>query len=147
MLLGGRLFSSYVSSDSDAVPCINPLRPIPAEYHIHPRLTLRILGEERKVPANIGITLGECERVLHTHDDTGELHIEPNGPIELTLGDFFELWGESFSRERLLDRATDETHEIVLTVNGEPSDAYGTLILRDMQEIVIEYREKPKNGE
>lgn len=131
-----------LAKERPRVPCINPLLPAPAEYHIHPRLKIIIDGEERVIPANIGLSFSSCERVIHTHDTTGEIHIEPNFYQEFTLGDFFLVWGKPFSKEQILDFRVDDEHEILMTVNGKPNFEYENLILKDKQEIVIEYRKK-----
>lgn len=122
------------------VPCANPFLPAPEKYHIHPRLKIIINGQERTIPANIGLSFSSCERVIHTHDETGEIHIEPNFYQEFTLGDFFSVWGEPFSKNQILDAKVDDKHEIVMTVNGKPSFEYENLVLKDKQEIVIEYK-------
>lgn len=121
------------------VSCINPNLPIPDEYHIHPHLAIIINGTSTVIPVNIGIDL-QCERVIHTHDDTGTIHIEPNVSSTFTLGDFFSVWGKPFNRSQILDYYSDASHEIVMTVNGKPSEEFENLVLRDKQEIVIEYK-------
>lgn len=141
-VLGYRNFIKPATSTDDAVPCINPALPIPPELHIHPFLTIVISGEKITIPANIGIERFGCERALHTHDKTGELHIEPNFAKDFTLGDFFGLWGKPFSATQILDKTAHAEHEIVMTVDGEPSTEFENLILKDGQKIVIEYKER-----
>jgi uncharacterized Fe-S cluster-containing protein len=65
--------------------------------HIHPWLTITIDGEEQVIPANVGIDPG-CMSEIHTHDDTGELHVEsfiPGRVSEFDLSDFFLVSGLS----------------------------------------------------
>jgi len=109
--------------------------------HIHPELTLLINGEKQAMPANIGIT-DTCMHTLHTHDDTGKIHIE--GPIvrEFVLGDFFAVWDMPFSKDQILDHKADATHKITMTVNGEAVETFENTILRDHDEIVISYGTK-----
>ncbi len=123
------------------VPCIIPGLPVPEEYHIHPHLTIVIDGNNIPVPAEIGLT-GACEKALHTHDASGTLHIEPNFYQQFTLGEFFKEWGQPLSATQLLDKTADASHEITMTVDGRPSTEFGNLILKDKQEIVLEYRAK-----
>ena len=50
------------------------------------------------IPANIGIT-ATCLEVLHTHDTSGLIHIEPDTPEQgrvYTISDFFVVWGKPF---------------------------------------------------
>lgn len=146
-LLGyGNFFSGATKppdkGGKDRVPCINSLLPIPPEYHIHPHLKIVIDGTEVPVPANIGLSIVGCERVVHTHDRTGQIHIEPNEYYPYALGDFFWVWDKTFSKTQILDKVVDAEHEVVMTVDGAPSEEYGDLVLRDKQEIVIEYKER-----
>jgi hypothetical protein len=126
----------------ERVPCIDPNLPIPDKYHIHPHLTIIINGENITIPAGIGLEISGCERVLHTHDDSGTIHVEPNSYRPFTLGDFFAVWGKPFSRDRILDYVRDSEHEIVMTVDGKESDEFENLVLRDGQQIVIDYKSK-----
>ncbi|OHA47115.1 MAG: hypothetical protein A3A80_01705 [Candidatus Terrybacteria bacterium RIFCSPLOWO2_01_FULL_44_24] len=110
------------------------------KYHIHSHLVIKINGQEQPVPGNVG-TL-PCVLPIHTHENDGRLHVENDFPFDATLGEFFGVWKKTFNRDQLLDSKADDSHEIVMTVDNQPSDAYGNLVLKDGQEIVIEYREK-----
>lgn len=109
--------------------------------HIHPHLKIVINGAERLIPADIGIVRG-CMRPLHTHNDSGTIHNESVARRDFTLGQFFEVWGKVFSQDAILDARVDETHEIIVTVNGVRVQTYGDTIMRDKDQIIIEYREK-----
>lgn len=109
-------------------------------YHVHSTLRIIINGEEQKIPSNLGTA--PCVKPIHTHDDTGLIHLENAKPFRAILGDFFLVWEKPFSRDHILDYNADETHEIIMTVTGERSDQYENLVLEDKQEIVIEYKTK-----
>ncbi len=121
-----------------SVPCINESLPIPDALHIHPQLRIIIDGANITIPANIGITAG-CERVLHTHDDSGTIHVEPNFAHDYTLGDFFGVWGEPLSRTQVMSSYVDANHTLTMTVDGIPSQAFENLVLQDKQNIVLTY--------
>lgn len=152
-LLGFNTFSNVRWSPDQAknnggnsegkVPCINPALPIPSQYHIHPHLRIIADGKDIPVPSNIGISL-TCERVLHTHDQTGAIHIEPNFYQEFTLGDFFGVWGKPFSKDQILDYHADADHSVTVLVDGKLDEEYENLRLRDKQDIVIYYQEAAK---
>jgi hypothetical protein len=72
-----RSLSPAAKGGGERVGCINPNLPAPNEYHIHPVLKIVVDGKETPIPANIGLSAG-CEKVLHTHDRTGTIHVEPN---------------------------------------------------------------------
>lgn len=131
-LLGWNSFrssGSVASGGGERVACVNPNLPVLNEYHIHPVLKIVTDGKETPVPANIGLS-DACHRVLHTHDGTGTIHVEPNFYKEYTLGDFFWVWGKPFFKEG---------YQTKMTVDGVPSEEYENLVLRDQQQIVIEY--------
>lgn len=109
------------------------------KFHIHPHLTIIIDGKEWVIPADIGIT-PDCQRAIHTHDTSGTIHIESPVVRDFVLGDFFAVWGETFSQNQILDHKADATHAVTMTVDGQLSAEYGNLVLKDNQQIVIEYR-------
>lgn len=106
--------------------------------HIHPRLKITIDGEERKIPANIGIVGPRCMRPLHTHDDSGTLHLEFPVQQEARLGQFFQVWQQPFSASQILDRAISEGDRIRVTVNDQETDDMENLLLHDMDNIVVD---------
>src|SRR5713226_790895 len=60
-------------------------------FHIHMTLEIYILGKKQVIPANAGIPKG-CMHIIHTHDKTGELHIESPYYHQFHLKDFFTIW-------------------------------------------------------
>ena len=68
--------------------------------HIHANLAIEHNGQPVPVPANIGfVGAGDaviCIYWLHTHDDSGTIHIEAPGG-NFSLGDFFAVWGQPLS--------------------------------------------------
>ncbi|MSR86198.1 hypothetical protein EXS74_02285 [Candidatus Woesearchaeota archaeon] len=109
-------------------------------YHIHPQLNININGEDVVIPTNIGLTSG-IMRPLHTHDTTGEIHVESPCERDFVLGDFFDLWGKTFTSTCILDSCVDENHTLTMYVNGIESTEYRDLILKDKNEIEIIYEE------
>src|SRR3989344_4637794 len=83
------------------------------KFHIHPHLTIIIDGQKHTIPASIGITFS-CMHPLHTHDDTGEIHVESPEQRDFTLADFFAVWGKPFNKDQILDYQTDAMHEVAL---------------------------------
>ena len=108
--------------------------------HIHPHLEIQINGQKQGIPANIGIT-DICMHTLHTHDDTGTIHIE--GPVarDFTLGDFFAIWEKPFSKTELFDLKTDGMHEITVTLNGERVSTFEDTVIKDGDQVVVSYHE------
>lgn len=110
------------------------------QFHIHPHLEITILGQKQVIPANIGITNG-CMKSIHTHDDSGKIHVESPEKRDFTLDDFFWVWQKTFSKEQILDSKADATHVIKETINGQEVQDYQNTILRDQDQIVISYEE------
>jgi hypothetical protein len=73
-------------------------------FHIHAHLAVFVAGQPRLIAAGVGIgpplqvqngfvVGGSCFSWLHTHDESGIVHIESPIQRTFTLGDFFDLWG------------------------------------------------------
>jgi hypothetical protein len=99
--------------------------------HVHPVLGIVVDGEQETIPANVGI-VQNCMSETHTHDDTGTLHAESlRADKELTLGQFFAVWGKTIQREGYTLKAT-LNNEVI----ANPKD----IRLQDHQLIVLEYQ-------
>ncbi|MFP5391591.1 MAG: hypothetical protein ACLGI6_08610 [Gammaproteobacteria bacterium] len=64
-------------------------------YHVHAHISLFKDGVQLAVPANIG--LRGCAFELHTHDESGIVHVETNVAKPFTLGQFFAVWGHELN--------------------------------------------------
>jgi hypothetical protein len=85
-------------------------------FHIHAHLTIFVHGRPREVPAGIGIAPpyeveqtgsgqfidgATCFMWLHTHSADGIIHTESPTSRTYRLGDFFDIWGQQLSRQRV----------------------------------------------
>ena len=62
--------------------------------HIHQHLDLSVDGRRVTVPAGIGIDESQgFISPLHTHDESGVIHVESPDVRTFTLGQFFAVWG------------------------------------------------------
>lgn len=123
-----RFLGNNPSLSGGGVPCI--AQGVPLNYHIHPRLTITADGEAETIPGTIGNS--PCLRQIHTHDRSGELHVEPQGNVtSYSLGDFFKVWGKSIERDG---------YGLKTTVDGAEVENPAGIILEDGQQILIEYR-------
>lgn len=109
--------------------------------HIHPHLEIEINGQKQAIPQGIGVS-SNVMRVIHTHDDTGKLHVESPVPHTFKLQDFFTVWEKTFSDSCIFEYCNNETHQLRMTVNSQPSSAYGELPLKDLDNIRIVYGPK-----
>jgi hypothetical protein len=85
-------------------------------YHIHAHLAIFVNGNQAGVPYGIGIapplqttqtptgtfvSSGGCFYWLHTHAADGVIHIESPTPKIYTLGQFFDIWGQTLSASQV----------------------------------------------
>jgi hypothetical protein len=119
--------------------------------HLHPKLTIIIDGDNFLLPDDIGVRTGKIIDThlsgmkmspTHTHESDGTIHIENNNPDSkpetLTLGYFFEVWDKTFSPECIFEYCINEG-TLKMIVNGEENFEYGNYIMKDKDDILIEY--------
>jgi hypothetical protein len=85
-------------------------------FHIHAHLAVYVDGRPRTIPEGIGIapprqlaqsaegpfvTGGSCFYWLHSHTPDGIVHIESPVQRTYTLGDYFDIWNQPLSRDRV----------------------------------------------
>jgi hypothetical protein len=98
--------------------------------HIHPTLRVFVDGVLESVPANIGI-FGDCMAEVHTHDSSGQIHIETtDASREFVLGDFFAVGGMSLHREG---------YTLTASLNGKEITNSEGVVLRDHDIIELSY--------
>ena len=99
------------------------------------RLKVTVSGEQVEVPAFIGIDrVRAVQAPAHTHDPGGEVWLEGEGNREVTLGQFFTLWGVRFD-QACLGEACDGVR--VSADGSEVGDPQG-LVLRGVREVAVE---------
>jgi hypothetical protein len=101
---------------SPGIPCEATER---IEYHVHAHLNIRYAGALQEVPPNVGIT-ATCFSWLHTHANSGVIHVEAPEDRDFTLGQFFTVWGQPLTRSQILDRAVAAGESMFVFVDGEP---------------------------
>ena len=89
--------------------------------HYHAHLEILNQGNDVFVPANIGIT-SNCFYWLHTHDNTGVIHIEaPKAEANhtYTLGNFFDVWNQPLSRTQVGTFKLAPGQKLLIFVDGK----------------------------
>jgi hypothetical protein len=119
----------------------------PIIMHIHPKLTITIDGNKQAIPMNIGMSpllwkdhsldkygmqampemAMQGMAPLHTHDDTGIIHVESTINKDYTLGEFLKIWGYLDNNNRAINMTIDGK----LDSNGN----FTNHILRDNEQI------------
>ncbi len=105
------------------------------DFHIHQHLDISVDGNPVTVPANIGIDPSVGIAVLHTHDDTGIIHVESPEARDFTLGNFFDVWGVRLTDTCIGGYCNDGTRTLRVYVNGKPA----TVGVRDV--VLTEHEE------
>ena len=103
--------------------------------HWHPTLKILVDGQSESIPSNLGL-IGDCHFPLHTHDSSGAIHVEAQVVRDYTLGEFMEVWGQPLQRDG---------YTLEMTVDGQPNTDFGNLVLKDKQEIVLNYSKITSN--
>jgi hypothetical protein len=109
--------------------------------HIHAHLALFVNGKQLQIPQYIGIvpnandSQAACLYWLHTHDDSGIIHVEAPELRDYVLGNFFDIWGEDLRR----DEVGPYSGPVTAFVNGTKYDGdLAQIPLRAHQLITLE---------
>jgi hypothetical protein len=109
--------------------------------HFHLHVDVFVRGRHVSVPADVGINVaGGYLSPLHTHDDSGIVHVESPSDRPYTLGQLLDVWGVRFNGRclgALCDRGDDRLRVFVggRPVRGDPR----LLELALHQEIVVTF--------
>ena len=118
-------------------------------YHNHTKLVIKIQNETQNIPAGIGIIPNDCIFWLHTHDDSGIIHVESPIKTAFSLDQFLKVWDifdnssfiENFSKNNLA------ANILMITENGSQSklDNYKNIILENNVIITVDLVNKSKD--
>ena len=87
-------------------------------------------GIEETIPASVG-NVSRCTAEIHTHDLTGTIHVEsPSATREFFFKDVLTVWGRALERPG---------YALEMTVDGAPSTEGEELMLKDKQQITLNY--------
>jgi hypothetical protein len=113
--------------------------------HIHQHLDLWVNGTKVKVPAGVGIQPGSYLTTLHTHDDTGIIHVESPVNRRFSLGEFFGVWGVRLDKSCISDLCDNTTgNGVKMWVNGKRYVGNpANLELKSHQEIALVFGKPP----
>lgn len=116
--------------------------------HIHAHLDVLVDGKPVPVPANIGIdTARRAISPLHTHDDSGVIHVESPVKRAFSLGEFFTEWGVSLSSDNIGGLRAVDGKSVRAYVNGQPRTGNPAAItFAQHDEIALVYGQ-PQPGE
>ncbi|MEK7537194.1 MAG: hypothetical protein AAB584_02005 [Patescibacteria group bacterium] len=108
--------------------------------HWHPELFIFTKGQKQEIPANLGI--GIRHESIHTHDSSGVLHLEVQGLVrkkDTQLRRFFEIWGEQFNQNCILEFCNGSNGTVKMFVNGNPNTEFENYQMQNNDKIEIRY--------
>jgi hypothetical protein len=117
------------------------LPPEGTTMHEHANVQVFVHGEKESIPTDIGIDpAAQTIQSIHTHDDTGLVHLESSESREFSLGDFFGVWGVRFTPSCLGGYCNDGDNRLQVFVDGEEvTDNLQDVQLDDQSVIVVTY--------
>jgi hypothetical protein len=117
------------------------LPPEGTTMHEHANVQIFVHGQNERIPTDIGIDASKGTiQSIHTHDDTGLVHLESSESREFTLGDFFGVWGVRFTPSCLGAYCNDGNNRLQVFVDGdEVTDDLQDVQLDDQTVIVVTY--------
>ena len=141
------ILSSYCKNEVTAqYPVIDGIKCDKAEhfnFHYHAHLSIFLNGSSYLVPGGIGIKPPDCIYWLHTHDDSGIIHIESPQNNTFNLGQFFDIWGQKLNDTQLFRFKVDNSSSRSLTVhlNGTAINqtSIGEITILNHEDIVVSY--------
>lgn len=113
--------------------------------HVHAQLDVVVDGEPLTVP-QLGVDYDTLTAApIHTHDETGRLHVEADrahAGRALRLIDFLRLWAGAYKADDLCHHFTAADRcRAVVTIDGRAADVDATL--EDGQRILLEITSVP----
>lgn len=119
------------------------------QVHYHAHVDINVDGRAVTVPQYLGF-VAEGNQVaglapLHTHDNTGIIHIENSVPATFYLGQVFIEWGVKFTPTCLGPYCSGHGKQLAVFLDGKPYKGDPTkLVLKAHEEIAIEYGDTGK---
>jgi hypothetical protein len=143
--------TSKIPLQANAAPTIDGIQCNPSEkfvLHNHVHIDIFINGQRYIVPSQVGIIPERCIYWLHTHDDSGIIHIESPVVKNYTLGQFFDIWNKKFNNSQIIDNVANGKNNNTLSVyvNGQKVSSganYRDINLNEHDQIAIVYGKPP----
>ena len=118
-------------------------------YHNHTKLIIKFQNETHNIPAGVGIIPNDCIFWLHTHDDSGIIHIESPIKTAFSLDQFLKVW-DIFDNSSLIENISKNDIAANVSVISEnnsqsKSNNYKNIILENNAIITIDFTNKAKD--
>ncbi|KWW99492.1 hypothetical protein C3Y87_10945 [Carbonactinospora thermoautotrophica] len=109
--------------------------------HFKTQLIVYVDGDPVTVPPGIGVDrVRGLQAPIHTHDESGQIWVEPEEPGTFTLGQFFDLWGVRFTKDCLGNLCAGNGKRVAVYVDHQPFGGDPRQIeLKAQRRIVVSY--------
>ena len=127
-----------------------PVSPtVKGKNHIHANLSITINGKLFPIPGGIGIPpdggtmhIPGAQKVIHTHVENDQLHIESvtGGALhenDTKISTFFDIWDKKFSSTTILEYTTLNGGTLEFKVNGKNNTEFEKYQMRDGDKLEI----------
>jgi hypothetical protein len=84
-----------------------------------------------------------CISPLHTHDESGVLHVENDKERQITLGQLFTEWGVRFNDQCVGGYCAPDKPYKVFVGGAEFTGDTSTIVLKDHEEIAVVIGQPP----
>jgi hypothetical protein len=110
-------------------------------FHRHAHLDIFVNGSHTYIPPQIGVIPDRCIYWLHTHDETGMIHIESPVQRDFTLGQFFDMWRSKLANSSAFVNTLEKNTPTVYINGSKQSDGinYKSVKLNAHDEITLVY--------
>jgi len=131
-------------TDGSAIGEFTCVQNPPNTFEIHAHLSILVNNEPQAIPNRLGAApvgnTTHCFYTLHTHDESGRIHVTPAAQGTFTLGQLFQIWGQPLTSSNVAG-ISGLPVEIFVTDNGtvtkvEEAD-WNSIELRSHREITI----------
>jgi hypothetical protein len=121
--------NTAAGAQGQAIGPLECLPNMPENYHVHTHLSIFLNGQALAIPAQIGIVdqtaTTHCFYSLHTHDNSGKIHVEAAAPAIFTLGQLFAIWGQPLESSNVAGLTGMPVAIYVTDNNGVVTEATG----------------------
>ena len=120
------------------VACLDYTKPVVENFSF--TINIKINGQNYPLGENIGHDSGNCLHDIFTNDPSGRVFIHSNDKETFTLGQFFDVWRETFSQKQIFGYQAINGGQIQVFVDGKAIDTYRDTVLLPNEVINIIYK-------
>ncbi|HET7811789.1 MAG TPA: hypothetical protein VFL16_14560 [Steroidobacteraceae bacterium] len=121
----------------------------PQTFELYAHLSILVNNEPQAIPNRLGASpqgMTHCFYTIHTHDESGKIHVTPTAAGTFTLGDLFQIWGQPLTSSNVAG-ISGLPVEVYVTDNGTVTPVaeadWSSIELKSHREITISLGTSP----